>query len=172
VEPSPDHPLLQPGEPVVFREVWRDAAWSTWALTVVADGDGRTMLYRPIGAPGMVPVNENGPFRRSETGEWFEPRSWQQRHALAIHDWGEPFSIWCMWDEHWRHECWYVNLEVPWSRAPGAIETMDHELDIIVRPDRSWEWKDEDRLAELVAAGAHSTEEAARFRETGERVVA
>lgn len=172
MEPSAAHQLFRPGDHVVFREVWRDQAWSTWVVIVVADGGGRTIVYRPIGMPGMVPVNENGPFRRTESGHWFEPRSWQGRHALCIHEWSETCSIWCMWDEHWQHRGWYVNLELPWSRASGAIETMDHELDIVIAPDRSWQWKDEDRLAEWVAGGAHTAAEAAEFRAAGERVIA
>ena len=163
---------FEPGETVAFREVWRDAPWSTWAVTVVSDGDGRTLLYRPIGMPGMLPVNEHGRFGRSGHGHWHEAAWWEHRHALVIHEWGEPFSIWCMWDAEWNHVCWYVNLEVPWSRARGAIETFDHELDIVIEPDRSWQWKDEDRLAEHVAGGAHTQAEADEFRRRGERVVA
>lgn len=169
-EHDPERRFL-PGETIVFREVWRDAPWSTWAAIVVADEPGRTILYRPIGTPGMVPVNERGPFRRTDTGHWHEPRSWQGRHALMIHDHGEPFSIWCMWDDSWQLDRWYVNLERPWTHARGAIETMDHELDIVVAPDRSWEWKDEERLAEWVAGGAHTLDEAADFRAHGERVL-
>lgn len=161
-----------PGTSVVFREVWRDAPWSTWAVTVVRDGDGRTVVYRPISTPGMAPVNDNGAYRRTETGQWFELRHWQARHVLCVHEWGEPFSIWCMWDEAWQHDGWYVNLERPWTRARDAIETMDHELDIVVAPDRTWRWKDEDRLAEWVAGGAHTQAEADEFRAHGERVVA
>jgi hypothetical protein len=172
VQPTPEHPLLTPGDCVVFREVWRDEAWTTWAATVVADGEGRTILYRPIGMPGMVPVNDNGPVRRTESGHWFEARTWQGRHALCIHEWGEPFSTWCMWDAEWNHTGWYLNLELPWSRAAGAIETMDHELDIVIAPDRTWAWKDEDRLAEWVAGGAHTSDEAGAFRAAGERVIA
>lgn len=163
---------FQPGETVVFREVWREAAWGTWAVTVVADGGGRTVLYRPIGAPGMAPVNENGAYRRSEHGEWHEPRTWMDRHVLVVHEWGEPFSTWCMWDWRWNHTGWYVNIEEPWRRAPGAIESMDHELDIVVHLDRSWEFKDQELLARWVEGGAHTPEEAATFHATGARIVA
>jgi hypothetical protein len=65
-----------------------------------------------------------------------------------------------------------VNIELPWTRARGAIETMDHELDIVIAPDRTWRWKDEDLLARWVELGAHTQREADAFREVGERVVA
>lgn len=172
MEPTNEQDPFAPGQTIVFREVWREAPWSTYAVTVVSDEPGRTILYRPIGAPGMMPVNEHGAFGRSRMGHWFEPRTWTGRHALMIHDHGDPFSIWCMWDDQWRHASWYVNLEQPWRRAAGAIETMDHELDIVVGLDGSWEWKDEDKLAEHVAGGAHTLDEAADFRAHGERVLA
>lgn len=171
MQPTDARPCFRPGEAIAFREVWRGEPWSTHAVTVVADGDGRTALYRPIGAPGMVPTNASGRFRRTERGHWFEPRPWTGTHLLMLHDWGEPWSTWCMWDADWRHTGWYVNLEEPWRRAPQAIETMDHELDIVVGSDGSWQWKDEERLAEWVAGGAHTPEEAAAFRHAGERVI-
>lgn len=163
---------LEPGASIIFREVWREQSWSTYAITMVADEPGRTVVYRPIGAPGMAPLAADGrAFRRSEPLHGYEPRSWRGTHVLQVHEAGEPWSTWCLWDERWSHLGWYVNLERPWRRHGGAIETMDHELDIVIAPDRSWEWKDEDRLAEWVAGGAHPQEEADGFRADGERYV-
>jgi uncharacterized protein len=43
-------------------------------------------------------------------------------------------------------------------------------LDVIVEPDRSWRWKDEDEFAALVAAGLIGAAEAARVRDEALRV--
>jgi predicted RNA-binding protein associated with RNAse of E/G family len=47
----------------------------------------------------------------------------------------------------------------------------DLTLDIIVRPDRSWYWKDEDELQLAVSKGACSEDYAKQIRAAGEEVV-
>ena len=50
----------------------------------------------------------------------------------------------CRRAEHWG---WYVNLQLPFRRTELGFETMDLVLDLIVDPDGSWRWKeDEDEL--------------------------
>ncbi|MGN9889795.1 DUF402 domain-containing protein [Micromonospora sp. L31] len=39
---------------------------------------------------------------------------------------------------------WYVNLETPYHRHPDGVDVTDLVLDIVVTPDRQWEWKDVD----------------------------
>jgi hypothetical protein len=48
---------------------------------------------------------------------------------------------------------------------------MDHALDVLVEPDGTWSWKDEDDLAEAQALGVFSGEEVAAIRAEGERVL-
>lgn len=39
---------------------------------------------------------------------------------------------------------WYVNFQRPMVRTSLGYDTMDMVLDIMVRPDRRWRWKDQD----------------------------
>ena len=48
---------------------------------------------------------------------------------------------------------------------------MDLALDVLIDPDRTWRWKDEDELATFVTYGAFDAELAARARDEGLRVV-
>ena len=66
---------------------------------------------------------------------------------------------------------WYVNMQTPFIRRPYGFDLADHTLDIIVRPDRSWYWKDEDELAIAVTKGGCSEEYAKQIRDAGEDVV-
>lgn len=45
---------------------------------------------------------------------------------------------------------WYVNLELPATRWIGGLDIQDRALDLLVAPDRSWRWKDEDEFATRV----------------------
>jgi predicted RNA-binding protein associated with RNAse of E/G family len=65
-----------------------------------------------------------------------------------------------------------VNLQRPFRRTELGFETMDLVLDLIVDPDGSWRWKDEDELATWVARGVFEPELAERIRAEGESVLA
>ena len=41
---------------------------------------------------------------------------------------------------------WYVNLETPYTRHDVGVDATDLVLDIVVSPDRSWVWKDEEEM--------------------------
>ena len=84
----------------------------------------------------------------------------------------EPYSLWLFWSEAGEHESWYVNLELPWRRTESGFDSRDHQLDIVIRRDRTWQWKDEDELRDAVAAGLLTARDADEIRADGERVVA
>ena len=50
---------------------------------------------------------------------------------------------------------------------------VDQDLDVVVRPDRSWEWKDEDEFAERLAFAERLLGDRRRsaVRAEGERVI-
>lgn len=73
-------------------------------------------------------------------------------------------------DEDWRlGSLVHVNLQDPFRLDEHGYATEDHALDVVVEPDGSWRWKDEDELADAVRAGR--VDEAAA-RAEGERVLA
>ena len=59
---------------------------------------------------------------------------------------GRAHSIYLFWHEDGELEHWYVNFEQPLRRTPVGFDTFDEKLDLIVRPDGSYRWKDEDEL--------------------------
>ena len=158
-------PRFSSGDTVTHREVWRGRPWAVRPAIVVRDEPDLVALYRPLGTQGMSPVDADGRAWRVVHDWWHAPVTWTDRHQLMLAEPGRPWSIWLMWDEAWTFRNWYVNIELPWRRTAIGFDTMDHELDIVVQPNRSWQWKDEDVLQEWVQGGAHTPEEAATFRE-------
>jgi predicted RNA-binding protein associated with RNAse of E/G family len=49
---------------------------------------------------------------------------------------------------------------------------MDHLLDVVIDPDLSWRWKDEEELEEAVRLGLLTRQAADGIRAEGERVIA
>ena len=147
-------------------------------LTVVTDSleriahvipAGTTYLRRarPDGAllPRVLTVPE---LRAMETR--LTEATWK-RNALVVVDPASAHSIRAWWTPEWVFGGWYVNLQAPLKRTPHGFQTEDHFLDILVRPDRSWSWKDEDELELAVERGRVTAPEADAIRAEGERVV-
>jgi predicted RNA-binding protein associated with RNAse of E/G family len=85
---------------------------------------------------------------------------------------GDAHTIELFWDEGWGFLGWYINLQAPLLVQGNHFDTTDLELDIAVRPDGTWEWKDEDGFAEIQELGILDAAAAAEVRAEGERVIA
>jgi predicted RNA-binding protein associated with RNAse of E/G family len=66
---------------------------------------------------------------------------------------------------------YYINLQAPLRRTPIGYDSFDHVLDIVVAPDGSWRWKDEDEFEEAIQLRLFTPNEAADIRAEGERVI-
>jgi hypothetical protein len=117
------------------------------------------------------------PFREWVTLEYrLTEGSWQGPGILLFFPPGANHSVWFFRDDGGRFQNWYVNLEegaVRWDDGDVAgVDVVDQDLDIVVAPDRSWQWKDEDEFAERLAIPEHYwvRDEAAVWAE-GRRVI-
>ena len=97
---------------------------------------------------------------------------WAGTDVLELIPTGRAHSIWAMWQAGGGpFLCWYVNLQAPMRRLDDGIVTWDQALDIVVRPDGEWHWKDEDHLLRMQEFGWMTASEAAEVRAEGERVI-
>ena len=55
--------------------------------------------------------------------------------------------------------CWYVNFQRPPLWRPGGWDTLDLAIDLVVEPDRTWRWKDEDEYEQGRRLGLISDDE-------------
>lgn len=153
-------------------------------MTVVRDDADALVAWLAPGTPVLRPVLTDGrDLRTAPLADWFAAGS---RHALKRDVWhgagilkvaptGVPWSVWLFWQPDGTFRNWYVNLEDAHVRDDSSILTQDHVLDVVVHPDRTVRWKDEDELAAAVQWGRFSVEDAARFEQDArdvERVVA
>jgi len=163
-----------PGQTVVLRGAGFGHVWWAMPCRVVLDEPGLLGLYWRSGTRwkdvGRHP--QGGEFLDLETVE-LRDLVWTRTDVLLLKNPGEAHSIWLMWTAGQRRlECWYVNLETPARRTALGFDIMDHELDIVIRPDRSgWHWKDEQNFEAMVVAGVFSEAEAHAIRAEGEGVL-
>ena len=142
-------------------------------VRVVQDTPQLAALYWCVGTPWKdLPRHPTGREILTAKEVVLQDKIWSRTDVLMLKNPSEAHSIWLMWEEGRRLDCWYVNLETPLQRTPLGFDLMDHELDILISPDRSrWEWKDEAAFDEMVASGLFSAAEAQAIRAEGEKVI-
>jgi protein associated with RNAse G/E len=145
-------------------------AWAStdteWPQQVVEDrGEELRVLLTP-GTRGLGPVlwiksmRDNDPGARGQLLEAYARREWEmadwiweRNTRLAIMYTDRYFAIEPMWNERGEFHCWYVNFQLPFTRTAGGVDTSDLHLDLIVDPDHTYRWKDEDEYALAIRLG-------------------
>lgn len=156
-----------PGQLIIHRNVHRGRIAWVRPARVVADDERGLLVWVARGTPvaGEVAADGRG-LRSMPFAEWIE----QGPYRLAEGTWAGPpvlkflpvgarHSVWWFRDEAGEFRGWYVNLEEPgvrWDDGELAgVDIVDQDLDIVVLPDRSWEWKDEGEFTERLGYPDH-----------------
>ena len=168
----------QPGETVVLRYLTRDGRpGMCWPAFAVEDRDDLLALWIPEGAtykqwrlqrPATDAPEGTPPARTIVDGAW-------RRDTLRLMFPGAHHSVWLSWDrtESGRDfHGYYVNLEEPYRRTSIGFDTNDHALDVVVSPDLTWTWKDEDELERRRETGIYHPDFVDSIRAEGERAIA
>jgi len=166
------------GDLVVRRHFMRDALLArVWVGRVVSDDSRGLALWIPTGSIYRnIAAADGRPFRDVPFASWgatekaLDTLAWRG-DVLMFHPTGEPWSVW-LWVGPAGFRGWYVNLELPAVRWSGGIDTIDYDLDVVIAPDRTWRWKDEDEfLAHLAVPDTYWVDDEAAVRASGWRVI-
>ena len=173
----------RPGAQILQQEMWGERIGAIRPVTVVEDLPEHLALYsHPNTRMVSCGVENRRSIELSEridlylkmlepgVGEFSEEVS-PNHHVLTLTPAGSWHSIWLFWSADWRFRSWYVNFQWPARRIADGIQTHDCALDIVVRPDLSWEWKDVDEFEELISRGFFSDEQAAAVRAEADLMV-
>lgn len=172
-----------PGRPVLYRNFSGARLVHVRPCRVVSDDDRGLLLWL---ARGSAVVNETAVdgrgVRSMPFAEWVTverrlvPSTWSGPGILMFVPRTGAYSVWFFRTDAGAFREWYVNLEeqaVRWDDGDVAgVDVVDQDLDIVVAPDRTWRWKDEDEFAERLALPEHYwvADEAAVWAE-GRRVI-
>ncbi|MCO8270356.1 DUF402 domain-containing protein [Actinoplanes sp. TRM 88003] len=167
-----------PNQVVVRRYVRAGRTTFAKPMRVVRDDPDGLLLWMPVGTEVAQLVDTDGKtLHERPLHEMEDPllvrRNWRRWDILVLMPPGAAYSIWWFFaPADGAFGGWYANLETPFTRRPDGVETTDQVLDIVVGPDRTWEWKDEDEFAAAVGApGYFDAEAAATIRAEGERLI-
>jgi hypothetical protein len=152
-----------------------------WPHIVLSDTDERVAVYMPEGTPRWrwnveeqrfrasrlsvgASVRLFFPGKRYEVTMFYDPGSGLGRAPWVQEFFGEAQPQGCFYG-------WKVDISSPFARTRVGFDMIDEVLDIVVRPNRTYYWRDEDELSQLVQAGFYSEAEAERLCEAGREVI-
>ncbi|WP_410617228.1 DUF402 domain-containing protein [Amycolatopsis sp. lyj-109] len=168
----------RPGQTVVERFHRPDGSIGQVHPLRVLEDDGRVLrAWLPAGTPIVGSRLADGRLMRdAPLDQRFRiprvpvPDSWHGVSTLRRIPEDEWSSVWWFFDLEGRFKNWYVNLEIPLGRTPGAVDRIDGVLDVVVERDGSWRWDDEDEAEAALEVGRLTLEQFDRLRTEGERI--
>lgn len=151
-----------PGRTVLYRNFSGGRLSAVRPCRVISDDERGLLLWLARGTVVHVlqAVDGRG-IRDMPFAEWVKvdrhvvPATWEGPGLLKFIPPDADHSVWFFRDGADRFINWYVNLEqraVRWDDSVTAgVDVTDQDLDIVVHQNLTWEWKDEDELAERLA---------------------
>ncbi|MEU8298233.1 DUF402 domain-containing protein [Micromonospora sp. NPDC048909] len=173
-----------PGRLILHRNVRRGRIGWVRPGRVVSDDERGLLIWVARNSPVASEVTEAGlGMRAIPFAEWITssyrlaPGRWAGPGLLKFLPTGAAHSVWWFWDAEGRFTHWYVNLEEPgvrWDDGDLAgVDMVDQDLDVVVQPDRSWQWKDEEEFVERLGhPDDYWVADEAAVRSEGKRVIA
>jgi hypothetical protein len=171
------------GRVILHRNTRRGRVAFARPVRVVVDDERGLLVWMARGTTSMNEVALDGrrtrgmPFTEWVTLDYrLQEGNWEGPGILLFFPPDADHSVWFFRTDEGAFTGWYVNLEgraARWADGDLAgIDVVDQDLDIVVAPDRSWQWKDEDEFAERLALPEHYwvPDEAAVWAE-GRRVI-
>jgi hypothetical protein len=143
--------MWKPGEVVLWRGIRNERVWHVQPTLVVKDSPEELVLTLLPGTECMAEVTY--PLGKQNSKRWWDFKAhdwtlgtyiWQTNRLLLIFEPERCYSTILFWDHASDNFlCYYINFQVPFTRRHQSADTLDLELDLIVKPDFSLEWKDE-----------------------------
>ena len=174
----------KPGAQVMLRGIAHDKVWIVHPVTVVQDSPELLAVQLVPGTPCKIPAglidrkynsNARGRSRWDEQDgrQWqMSDWIWQHRRALILLPPQKYYAVYWFWlYDSGAFVGWYVNFQLPFGRTSFSIDTLDLEIDLIIRPDYSHQWKDESEYLEGVRRGSIAAGVAGEVEKAREEVL-
>ena len=153
--------MWKPGDVISWRGIYRERIWHVQPTILVRDGPAETVLTL---LPGTECIAEETYPKGKKNGQrrWYfvdhdwklAKYTWNTNRLLLIFEPQKYYSIILFWN-HKSNDFlyYYVNFQLPFKRNLSAVDTLDLDLDLIINPDLSYEWKDIEDYQNAIAHG-------------------
>jgi hypothetical protein len=171
------------GEIVHLRHLQRRRPALVFPYRVVEAREDAVMLWAPAGTRGwLFNMPDGRGLAQTPLPEWSASPRVPVPHtvghgSLSWVPFGRDYSVRWFFRPDGTFLRWYANLEAPsvaWRDGATAwLDTSDWDLDVVVEPDRTWRWKDDEEFtARLTMPEAYWVDDEDRVRRAGKDVIA
>jgi predicted RNA-binding protein associated with RNAse of E/G family len=144
--------IWKSGEIITWRGIYRSRVWHAQTVVVVNDSSEELAVALLPGtecvAPEVYLNGKNNSKRRWDFKKktWsLQKYNWHTNRLLMLLEPHKYYSTMYFWNEKSNEfQCYYMNFQLPFQRNERGIGTLDLDLDLIINPDLSHEWKDID----------------------------
>ncbi len=142
--------MWQSGDVLAWRGIYRNRVWHAQTVIVVKDLPEELVLALLPGAECVAPEGylngKDGDKRRwnFKDKDWAtQDYLWRTNRLLVLLEPKKYYSTIFFWhNESNEFLCYYINFQLPFQRSHCGVDTLDLDLDLIIAPDLSHEWKD------------------------------
>ena len=144
--------LWRSGDVIVWRGTYRNRVWHAQPVIVVKDTPEEMCVTLLPGTECVAPEGyldgKDSTKRRWSFKEkdWkLENYAWRTNRLLILLEPDTYYSTMFFWRADSNDFLlYYINFQLPFQRSHCGIDTLDLDLDLIINPDFSFQWKDED----------------------------
>lgn len=177
-------PTFEPGSPIVVTEEWHECLWSASPHRVVGSTRDGLITFQPAGTTSVLSSNRDLAYAENMSRSErklaalqtlrAEPRDVSETPTkLYFYTPGSWVRVNLGWDPLDGHFLgWYVNFERPARGTAEGLVSKDLLLDIYIKPDHSWEWKDKQEFMEAIDRRIIDSRLAGLFEAEADRVLA
>jgi len=149
------------GDVIAWRGIYRNRIWHVQPTILVRDSPYEVVTTLLPGTECIA--DENYPKGKKHSKrrwnfieeDWkLEKYTWQTNRLLLLFAPEKFYSTIFFWNDLSNEFLsYYVNFQLPFKRNDCALDTLDLDLDLIIHPDFSYEWKDLDDYQNAIAHG-------------------
>jgi protein associated with RNAse G/E len=156
--------MWEPGDVIAWRGIYRERIWHVQPTILVKDSLDEVVLTLLPGTECIA--DENYPKGKKKrrwhfiNEDWrLATYTWQTNRLLLLFEAEKYYSTMLFWN-HASNKflCYYINFQVPFQRNDCAVDTLDLDLDLVIYPDFTYEWKDEDDYQQAIEHNLISAE--------------
>jgi len=153
--------MWQPGEVIAWRGIDRGRIWHVQPTILVKDSPGEIVMALLPGAECIAeesyPKGKKNGKRRWDfiNRDWqLAKYTWKTNRLLLLFEPEKYYSTIFFWNDSSNDFlCYYINFQLPFKRHDCAVDTLDLDLDLVIYPDLTYEWKDEDDYQKAISHG-------------------
>jgi len=153
--------MWETGEVIAWRGIYRERVWHVQPTILVKVNPEEIVLTL---LPGTECIAEENYPKGKKNGKrrWFfvnevwqlAKYTWKTNRLLLIFEPEKYYSIILFWnDKSNEFLCYYINFQLPFQRNHCAVDTLDLDLDLVINPDFTYEWKDVEDYQKAIEHG-------------------